>query len=128
MPRVDIVLLRKTINTDLTDDQLTEWIGTANRFVDLRLLGKLSEPILKDIEKLVAAHFVCLDDPRAMEEEIGRGRVVLEAPKAGEGLKATRFGRQAITLDSTGALEKAGKQPLRLKTFGGAFGRIRTND
>jgi hypothetical protein len=110
----------------VADDDVTPIIDTtiepapfiqmATVLVDEYLTGKgLSDPLLFEIERLLAAHFLCLRDPRENEIELGtqEARVKFEG-KYGTGLKFTRYGQQAEALDPTGVLANSSKPAATL--------------
>ena len=108
MPRVmdtDVTpLIETTIDT-------APFIQMATTLVDQYLVPKnLTDPILFELERLLAAHFLCLRDPRETEVEIGtqEARVKFEG-KFGLGLDFTRYGQQAKVLDPTGILAEMNK-------------------
>jgi len=81
-------------------------IETANVLVDANLLAKgLTEVVLRQIELLLASHFLVLTVEKGAlaAETLGQGTDRLHNIYAA-GLKATRFGQQAILLDTTGTL------------------------
>lgn len=88
-----------------TTADLNVFIEMANLLVDEELASSgLSERRLKLIESNLAAHFALL---------AAGGQIVFQAKgesresyagKYGEGLKSTRYGQAAISLDSTGSL------------------------
>lgn len=111
--RVNAVDVRVIFNTDLSDDALGVWITQAHLFVERRLAGfSLDEDLLKELERLVAAHFACAGDPRAERERRGDASVDYQtADGARDGLLATDFGKQAIALDPTGMLATVSDRP-----------------
>ena len=85
---------------------LQSFIDTANLIVTEDLAGKdLSEARLEQIQIYLAAHYTAIRDERgglkstktlnAEDEYFG---------DYGKGLKATRYGQQAIVLDTSGSL------------------------
>lgn len=110
--------VRAIITTNLTD--LSSFITSANELTSTELSGKgLSTSRLKDIEKWLAAHFVAINDDklRTVEEEVGESRRRTGENVRGvigQGLLLTRFGQQAIVLDSTGTLAALAKIRARL--------------
>lgn len=108
MPRV-----QDTDVTPLIDSSVdpAPFIQMATVFVDQYLTSSsLSDDMLFELERLLAAHFMCLRDPRETELEIGtqEARVKFEG-KYGLGLDFTRYGQQAKVLDPTGTLESMSK-------------------
>ncbi len=87
----------------------TPFIDSANLIVDESLVGltpALSAARLKQVELYLAAHFTAITEERGAltESETADSSEGYEV-KVGEGLKATRYGQQAILLDSSGTLE-----------------------
>jgi hypothetical protein len=114
--RVTAEAVKEVVSTSLSDDVvLTNHIDTANVLVDEHLgASGLSDALLQKIELYLAAHYV------ALTEEGG----ALTRDKIGDadqsyaniydmGLKGTRFGQQALALDSTGALSAATTSSLK---------------
>jgi len=114
----------------VSDDDVTPIIDTtiepapfiqmATVLVDEYLTGKsLSDNLLFEIERLLAAHFLCLRDPRENEIELGtqEARVKFEG-KFGLGLDFTRYGQQAKALDPTGILAEMTKPAASLLVMG----------
>lgn len=58
---------------------------------------------LKTIELWLSAHFYCIFDPRKRDEMAGPVREVIEG-KVGLHLDVTRYGQQAMILDTAGGL------------------------
>ena len=86
-------------------------IRIATTFVDQHLVPKnLSDDMLYALELLLAAHYLCLLDPRENEMELGtqEARVKFEG-EFGMGLDFTRYGQQAKALDPTGVIASLGK-------------------
>ena len=85
---------------------LTPFIALASLVVDeeLETLDVLSVSRLKEIERWLSAHFYCVMDPRAQSESAGVSASY--EGSAGQGLSRTRYGQQAIRLDTTCTLAK----------------------
>ncbi len=105
--RVTPAEVKVLILTSLSDTDVDQFIGTANNLVTEELASKgLSDTRLKDIERYLSAHFV------AMREESG-GIIKTRTGeswddhgvKVGFGLLETRYGQQAVAMDSTGTLK-----------------------
>jgi hypothetical protein len=84
---------------------LHPFILAATTIVDHHLgtLG-LSAALLKEIERWLTAHLVCVRQPRWTEMRDGDTATVLEQGDMGKGLYATRYGAQVALLDPTGIL------------------------
>ena len=112
MARVTDADVKQILDTDVST---TPFILSANLLVDQWLLDKgLSEALLTEIERWVAAHLTCMLDPRETAKAMGDSRVNFEAGRLGMGLQATRYGQQVLLLDTTGTLAAQG---LRRTTF-----------
>lgn len=104
-------LVEEIITTVLSNDEIEGAISSASVLYRKYLETKNIEPYLElEIKRWLAAHFVSLKDPttRVDKEKIGDASV--EYSKIGQdssyiGLKATRWGQQAIIFDPTGVLK-----------------------
>ncbi len=95
-----------------TTKNASPFIEVANLVVDetLASLGMSAER-LKQIELYLAAHFMAITEERGAPRRQRLGETVEEwFQDIGKGLNATRFGQQALLLDTTGTLssENAG--------------------
>jgi len=109
--------VKELINTTLTADTIeASHLVTANLLVDEELLGYgYSSARLAEIEKWLAAHFVALTEERGslLEEEID-DTVEKTANVYSAGLSSTRYGQQAMIIDTGGklaSLSKAASKP-----------------
>lgn len=110
--RVTVAELKEIIDLDstLTDARITVFITQANLMVNAALSSQgLSETILKEIERNIAAHFIRVLDPQAISERAGEVSVTY-AGTFGEGLKGTHYGQMALLLDTSGKLARAGQK------------------
>lgn len=116
--------MRNIFDTDLGDTQLDEFIDDASAIVDQYLDGQgLGTSVLARIEKYLAAHLASVRDPLALREQIGDVNVTFEARARSvgvgtRGLSLTFYGQQALSLDTTGRLENAGKRRAFVKARG----------
>lgn len=106
MARTDKTAVRLIIDTEVSDDSLDAFIGTANIIVTNTLGDSdLTVTTLTEIEKWISAHLTIAMDP---EESLESKKVGKATSKyTGEfamGLQATRYGQMAIALDTTGTL------------------------
>lgn len=86
------------------------FLNTAHIFVENYLVGQgLSDSLLAEIEKYLAAHFVCLRNPQIIEEAISDGSAKYMRKIQGGGLLSTDYGQTAIQLDTTGILNNSMK-------------------
>ena len=111
---------------------VTPFISVANMIVNEELApkGALSVQRLFEIERYLSAHFYAVQDPQAQSESVGVSTSY--EGSASENLKRTRYGQQAIVLDTTGRLNvmSLGKRPATMIALGstpvapGSFGDI----
>ena len=114
--RVTAGAVKEVVPTQIADSVvLTNFIDTANLFVDTHLASAgHTDEILAKIELYLAAHYVALT-----EEQGGLTRSKLgDADESfaniyGQGLKATRFGQQALAIDTTGILNSVAATQLK---------------
>lgn len=114
MARITKSELQAVFQTDAGNETLDAMIEMANIMVTQSLSGvtspvTLSAAELKMIEKMLAAHFLSLYDPRETRMEIGDGVAWYEGQEAFDmGLKRTSYGQQALIMDRTGTLARQG--------------------
>ena len=107
--RVNGTEVKEIIDVELTVDQCEPFITAANLFVTGYLSDKgLSTALLKEIERWMAAHFICKFDPREQVVRIDTIEVNLEGT-TGMGLMSTGYGQQAVILDTSGTLAAVAK-------------------
>lgn len=99
----DIIVLK----SDITDDQVNIFINQANLYVTNVFSGDttVSDDILKEIERNIAAHFLHALDPRESEKTVNKARSKYSG-KFDLGLNATTYGQNAMMLDPTGKLSE----------------------
>jgi hypothetical protein len=101
-PRVDDAGVKTILDTSL---DTTPFITVAHLLVEQHLANQgVSEDLLTELERWLAAHFACIRDPRFREARTAGEGMVFELGKPGEGLAATTYGQQALLLDPTGRL------------------------
>lgn len=113
--------VKAIIDTELTGDEITPFLRSANVFVTASLGSTvLSVDHLREIEAWVAAHFVAVRDPRLTSRKAGEATDTYQ--KAGEGkrLEATIYGQQALVLDTTGTLAglQSAQRTARIEVLG----------
>jgi len=75
---------------------------------------EMTETILTEIERQLAAHFVASGIQRSTSRErVGDGEIFYTG-KWDENLKSTPYGQNALILDFTGKLSRLGKQKIRI--------------
>lgn len=98
-----------------TSTDTTPFIRTANLLVSEQLVGKgLSDARLREIELWLSAHYaaVSLEKGGLRTKVIGDARETY-ALQTGAGLGMTRYGQQAVAMDTTGLLRTLDKAKAR---------------
>ena len=118
MARVTVRQVRELIPTSAENDAiLHSYINTANVYVDANLLtAGHGTTILEQIELYLSAHFTAIFEERGaiVEETLGDATdeyADIYAP----GLQSTRFGQQAVILDTSGTLARLGSPKLKAR-------------
>lgn len=114
---VDAEDVKEIIDTSLSDNAVNNFINMA--YVGtIQLAGNLSAcggtTALKEIQRLLAAHFLTMYERQPKSESIAGEASVTWMGKEGEGLKASLYGQQALALDCSGILARSG---LKQATF-----------
>jgi hypothetical protein len=108
--RVTGVEVKQIIKTTLAADEVTVFITPANLLVTNKLgSSTLDDATLKEIEKWLTAHFVCIREKRASSKSVGGASVSYEGQTA-MGLDFSSYGQQVKLLDTTGILSSIGKR------------------
>lgn len=112
MARVTATEVQEIVETD--GSGLTPYITWANLLVTAvcapalaadKVTPLYSDPWLKEIERLLAAHFYCVYDPRAQRERVAV--LTFEAQsKVDLCLDVTHYGQQAKVMDINGGLAR----------------------
>lgn len=107
------------------DIPLTPFIETANNLVDrVCVNSEYSDATLELIERWLSAHFYATRDPRASMERAGSVEEQFEGSTK-VGLSNTRYGQQALLLDTAGNLalldQGRGRVPIQLIHIGGCL-------
>ncbi len=93
-------------DTTVPDTILSAYVESANVFVTATLTGKnLSNALLTEIEKWIAAHMVTITRDRVAKEEGAGGAYIKYAGEWGMGLASTSYGQMAINLDTSNTLQ-----------------------
>ena len=105
MTRTTPELVAGIIEVDLVSvPDLTPFIHAASLLVDiLDVETDLSMERQTVVETWLAAHFYAIRDPRYLVERAGPVGETIES-KVGLGLSVTRYGQQAMILDTSGIL------------------------
>lgn len=94
----------QAIMEDYPDD-LEPFIELATLMVDEELADRgMTASRLKQIEKWLAAHFAATMTPLTTQEAAGSVSQSLQRGSPGQGLMATQYGQQAVSLDVSGRL------------------------
>ena len=118
--RVTEAEVLEIIDVDSSISDISPFITAANLFVTNVFSGdtQVGADTLKEIERYVAAHFICCRDPRAVEEQNEGIKVKYAGGLSGgrpykanspTGLHSTAYGQNALLLDFTGKMVAAGK-------------------
>lgn len=113
--RVDDAGVKEILDTTVTT---TPFITAANLIVDQHLLGHgLTDALLTEIERWLAAHLACTRDPRVAKEALdGEFNVTYEG-QTGLGLNRTSYGQQVKVLDPTGRLANLERRESAFRVF-----------
>jgi len=119
MPRTTPELVAGIIEADV-DIPLDPFIEAATMLID-RVVAVVKDDDGSDyynstqlevIERWLAAHFYAVRDPRPVFEGVGKVQVSNES-KVDLNLNNTRYGEQAMLLDSSGALARLNAEMLK---------------
>jgi hypothetical protein len=115
--RVTVDQVKEIIETSIPDAVITSsMIETATLYVDEHLLELgYTDAMLERIELYLAAHFVAITEEQgAMKfDKLGDASSAWETSFFEVGLKSTRFGQTALTLDSSGTLANVGSASFK---------------
>ena len=94
-------------DTDMVGDTLAPFIMMATKLTDRVVAADdddvMDAELLKEVERLLAAHFTCLKYTRVSDEKAGTVGESVQY-KVGLRLEVTMYGQQALVLDLTGTL------------------------
>jgi hypothetical protein len=120
MARILAVEVEQIYATGQDRGDLKPYIETAHMLVNEELLGKgLSEARLREIEKYLAAHFAVVSYEKGglIRQKVGEAEEEYQATNRTTtpilGLTATRYGQQAVLLDTTGTLGAISQKPVK---------------
>lgn len=112
--------VREIINTDLTDPRLNNFINMAH-YRTRPLVGELGAcggaDAICEIVKLLAAHFVTMNERQTKNESVGGEWSVTFMGVDGLMLDASLYGQQAVAMDCSGILAKAGMKQARMRVI-----------
>lgn len=111
MARTNEAEVLEIMDTNLTEGEIAPHVLAANLFVTARLSGQgLSDTLLREIERWVAAHFACAREKQVKSETVGGASATYQMGAGTVGLATTMYGERALMLDSTGYLAGGGKR------------------
>lgn len=114
--RVIAAEVKEIIDTDKSDQVVDDsFIQTATLMVDDALLSSsFSDAKLKQIELYLAAHFLCIAEEKGgiILDKYGDATQEMQEIYS-SGIKSTRYGQQALVLDTSGILAARGAGTLR---------------
>ncbi len=112
--------LKEIIDTDLTDARLHNFINMAH-YRTRRLVSELGECGGADavcaIVKVLAAHFLTMFQQQTKSESVGGEWSVTFRGQDGLQLNTSLYGQQAIAMDCSGILAKAGMKQARFRVI-----------
>lgn len=115
--RIAVSDLIEIFDTELTSAQLGAFINSAHYLIQANLVNKgLSEDVLTEIHKYLAAHFASLRDQRVESEQVADVRKSYQG-KTGMYLESTTYGQMAMALDTSGSLANLAKSPATFLSF-----------
>lgn len=105
MPRTTTELVAGLVNGVPADADLTPFIDTAHLVVnDNCAASGYSDAKLELLERWLAAHYVCIFDPRTKSADADGPKEAYEDIKVDLGFNVTKYGQQALRLDTAGSL------------------------
>lgn len=103
--------VKEIIDSDLTDARINAFINLAY-FATVPLADKLDDcggaDALCEIQLWLAAHFLTIYERQTKSESVGGEWSVTYFGQDGLGLEASLYGQQALAMDCSGTLAKAG--------------------
>lgn len=98
-----------------TSISLVPFIEVASALVDevcATVEAAYTDTRLELIERWLSAHFYCVRDPRAKEEQAGKVREVKES-NTDLNLASSKYGQMAMTLDTNGGLASLNQATIK---------------
>lgn len=111
-PRASVAQLRLIFTTTLGDDDITAFLTTAAAVMNevFQPEDQLSDELLTEIEKWLAAHFIaCTRVQQLQSSKAGTVEAVFQG-RTGFGLRSTYYGQTVLRLDTTGKLVRLENQ------------------
>lgn len=100
-------------NSQLQDSEVDTYIVTANLLIENIIKVSISENLLTEIEKWLAAHLISISRERfSVEEKVGDAQIKY-AGKYMEGLKATSYGQMVLVLDTSDSFATTQKKQIK---------------
>ena len=110
---IDAGDVKEIIDTDLTDARVANFINAAY-LMTVPLSGNLvacgGNAMLEIIQLFLAAHFLTVYERTVKSQSVGGEWSITFAMKDGEGLMSSLYGQNALALDCSGILAKAGSK------------------
>lgn len=120
-PTLDADAVREIITTDLTDPEINVAINFGY-LLTRGVSGNLGQCGGGDTEcmliLLLAAHFITLNEGSAKSESVAGEWSISYRGADGKRLEASLYGQNALALDCSGKLAKAGLKKAQLKEIG----------
>ena len=104
----DVLAILAT-DTELDYGMIDPYITSANVFITGILEGKLSDPVLFEIERWLSAHMASVSRERLAKEEGAGGAYIKYAGEWGDALASTQYGQMVLMLDTSNTLSNLSK-------------------
>lgn len=115
--RITVNDLVEIFDTILTESQLSAFINSAHYVIQANLTSSgLSNDVLTEIHKYLAAHFASLRDQRLESERVADVSYKYQG-KTDMGLESTFYGQTALMLDTSGKLANLALKPATFLVF-----------
>lgn len=110
-PNLDADAVREIIDTDLSTEQINNFINAAY-YITIPLSSKLGScggsDALCQIMLLLSAHFLTMYERQSKSESVAGEWSITYLGKEGMGLESSLYGQNALALDCSGTLARAG--------------------
>ena len=118
--RTSVAEVRKLIETDISDEQVSAFLTTASVTVD-QLFGeedRLTDETKTEIEKWLTAHGIASTVTQQLAEAGGGATRVKFQGETGQGLRSTMYGQYIVDiLDTTGILAEQHREDRQQLVF-----------